>query len=150
MQDQRQPTPVERLFAQRMRELRKMRGLSQAEMADQMFTMCGIKLDDSAITRMEKNADGGTGARVLRLGEALAIADVLGVNITEMLRPAAPLEEQIAQARRSFMVATEKLTMAEQQRALAERKYRELMELQKGGMDGSAENLQGSQGETRR
>lgn len=144
MQDQRQPTPVERLFAQRMREFRRMRGLSQADMAEQMLTLCGIKLDDSAITRMEKNADGGAGARVLRLGEALAIADVLGVDITEMLRPAAPIEEQLELARQSYVVATDRATRAEQQRLRAERKFRELTERMEGeGLDGSTEDQTG-------
>lgn len=84
---------VEAYFAQRMRDLRTLQGVSQKALADKLSehgsidasAVCRIEknIGDMAILRMEK------GARAIRLGEAVAIADALGVPLSEMLPPGA-------------------------------------------------------------
>ncbi len=66
-------------FAQKVRSLRAVRGLSQKRLAGILSERSGITLDPTAITRIE------TGDRVIRLGEAVAIADALGVPLAAML-----------------------------------------------------------------
>lgn len=92
MQDQRQPTP-EQQFAERCRRLRESYGWPQTELAGRLVQY-GIKLDGSAITRLER------GARNIRLNEAVAIATELGfLGVDPMVRPAMTPEEQLEWAR---------------------------------------------------
>lgn len=103
VQDQRPPTVnvalhAEQEFAARLRELRTEHGLSQQDIADRLAAV-GVKLDATAITRIEKNAHGPTGARSIRLGEAVAIALVFGQRVTSFLTPAASLDDRIEAAR---------------------------------------------------
>lgn len=76
----------ERQFAVSLRQLREQQGISQAALAKKLEWV-GIQLDSTAITRIEKHADGSDGMRVIRLGEAVAIAHVLGVSLGQMLIP---------------------------------------------------------------
>jgi len=116
---------LEQVFATRMRELRRRKAWSQAELAERLFTEHGIKLDDSAITRIEKNAEGASGARILRLGEAFGIADTLGVEIHELLRLARPLHVQLAQAEEQLAMARTAAEVAiDEQRRLQQRARR--------------------------
>jgi transcriptional regulator with XRE-family HTH domain len=80
----------EQVFARRMRELRGQ--MSQSQLAVTLNLAHGIKLDATAITRIEK------GSRTLRLDEAVAIAAVLDQTVDEMLRPVLPPKEQIQEA----------------------------------------------------
>ena len=66
--------------------------IPQSHIALVLQTMHGIKLDSTAITRIEK------GSRTLRLDEAVAIAAVLDQTVDEMLRPALPPKQQIEEA----------------------------------------------------
>lgn len=86
--------PIEQLFATRMRQERRRRGLTQLAFSMQ------LGIDQAAVVRMEKNADRREGARRITLGEAQTIADALGVQLDELLRPEAPgpLSEQLAAA----------------------------------------------------
>lgn len=84
---------AESYFAQRMRDLRNMQGISQKVLADKVTELLGYAVDPTAVTRMEKNVGDlailrmEKGARLIRLGEAVAIADALGVPLSEMLPP---------------------------------------------------------------
>jgi transcriptional regulator with XRE-family HTH domain len=69
------------VFAQRLRELREARGLSQARLAAQVASMHGLTLDPTAITRIEG------GRRSVSLTEAVAFAAVLGASVDEMCTP---------------------------------------------------------------
>jgi transcriptional regulator with XRE-family HTH domain len=107
--NQRQPTsPVdetEQMFARRMRELRTELGLSQAALA-QKLSEAGVKIDDLAILRMEKKGMGeGKEPRRIRLGDAAAIANALGSNIHDMLRPERNIDELLGNARELYRMA---------------------------------------------
>lgn len=91
MQDQREQTPEE-TFARRMRQLRDTEGIAQTVLAERLEHR-GIKLDGTAITRMER------GTRTIRLNEAVAVAAALDVSVDEMLHPAPSPDEQLEQAR---------------------------------------------------
>lgn len=69
----------EAAFAARMREGRKARGLSQADLGQK------VGLNKVAVLRIE------TGERHIRLDEAIRIANALSVPLYQMLRPE-PLE----------------------------------------------------------
>jgi transcriptional regulator with XRE-family HTH domain len=86
------------MFARRLRELRQEHGWSQAALAERL-SRAGLKLDDLAILRIEKHADGPEGARRVRLGEATVIAKTLGVRLEEMLRDTRGTDTRLEQAR---------------------------------------------------
>lgn len=119
VQDQREPTQadparrVERTFAQRMRDLRQERGLSQAKLATRLRKL-GLNIDPSAITRIEKNADTTDGARAIFLGEAALIARSLGVRLPEMLRETVTPAEQLESAVGAFIAANTVLKSLEE------------------------------------
>lgn len=92
------PAHAEQLFARRMRDFREKRGLSQAGLA-QSLEQLGLKIDASAITRIEKNADGGAGARAIRLGEAVAISHALGEDIWAMLEQEPSTRQRLSDLR---------------------------------------------------
>jgi chromosome segregation ATPase len=81
-----------------MRELREKVGVSQTELAALLEKGFGLKLDGSAITRIENNAYPDRSARIIRLGEAVTIAKALESDLHEMLRPDIPLEVQLRRA----------------------------------------------------
>lgn len=64
-------------FGEIARDARQQRGWSQRALADELRKKYELNLDNSAVTRIEN------GSRALRFGEALAIADCLGMNIAE-------------------------------------------------------------------
>jgi transcriptional regulator with XRE-family HTH domain len=68
------------VFAKRLREMRKARGLSQAELA-QLMTERGTPMNKAALLRIEK------GERGLSLDEALAFAAVLNAAPAHLLSP---------------------------------------------------------------
>lgn len=97
MQDQRDPTRVdhaERTFALNMRRLREQRGWSQTALADRLDER-GIKIDGTAVTRIERHIQGREGARSIRLGEAVVIAEVFGTPLEKMLTEESSLREEI-------------------------------------------------------
>lgn len=99
MANQRESTDAggawESIFATRMRELRERANKSQASLADELWNLYAVKLDASAIARIEKNAHGPAGARLIRLGEAVAIANCLNSSMEEMLRPEISISERL-------------------------------------------------------
>jgi hypothetical protein len=100
-------TQVERMFATRMKQRREELGVSQATLAQTLAAHYDIKIDSTAITRIEQNATAKPGARVIRLGEAAAIADCLQTTLPDMLRNVPPLWEQVQEARQELSQATE-------------------------------------------
>ncbi|MFC3453980.1 helix-turn-helix domain-containing protein [Amycolatopsis speibonae] len=74
---------AEKNFAIGMRDLRAKKGVSQVALATALVPH-GYSIDSTAITRMEHHADGRTDARTIRLGEAVAIAEVLGTTVDQM------------------------------------------------------------------
>lgn len=88
-------------FARRLREERNRAGISQAELGGRLTTMIGRTIDPSAIARAEKCV------RAVRLDEAVAIADLLGVPLTAMLRDCREAETRILQLRQDLRQAQE-------------------------------------------
>lgn len=84
------PAPSE-TFVHRLREIRRTAKISQAELADRVSSSLSYRIDSTAITRMER------GDRVVRLDEAVAIADVLGVSLDEMLHEGGEVAAQLHQ-----------------------------------------------------
>lgn len=66
-------------FAEAMRNERVNKGWSQRKLAEELETASGLKLDPSAMTRMEN------GQREMKLNEAVAIARVLGIPMATVL-----------------------------------------------------------------
>lgn len=66
-------------FAEAMRNERSKKGWSQRKLAEELETASGLKLDPSAMTRMEN------GQREMKLNEAVAIARVLGIPMATVL-----------------------------------------------------------------
>ena len=91
-----------------MKFFRASRGISQAELARQL-TALGVKVDDSAVTRMER------GTRTITVNELVTIAAALDVPVPSLLRetPMPEVALQIAQqeaadlSRQAAVVATE-------------------------------------------
>lgn len=104
---QREPTypeEVEQRFALEMRHARRERGLSQTALAKQLERF-GINLDGTAITRMEKNANDllsppPADARAIRLGEAAAIAGILGITFLPLDGSTAGIDRHLEDLRR--------------------------------------------------
>lgn len=144
MQDQRKPTeqapetpPVEGrgdtigvqaevTFARNMRALREDLGVSQAALAKRLEWV-GIQLDSTAITRMEKWGDFSDGARLIRLGEAVAIARVLGTTLFHMLTPGnVSIYSQLKDATEMLEQAIETQDLAKQSKDDAAERVRSL------------------------
>lgn len=103
VQDQREPTVdvlVERAFATEMLRLREDRGMSQTRLAQALEERYGIKIDGSAITRIERRVHDKAGARALTLGEAVAIAGILGISIDGLTDSTRDLPKQLDETRR--------------------------------------------------
>src|ERR1700687_5276586 len=69
---------VGRAFAERTKAARNQAGLTQAQLSERLDAEFGVKLDTSAITRIE------AGQREPRLSEALAIAEILDFGFYNM------------------------------------------------------------------
>jgi len=82
MQRERTPESIatSRAFGQRVKEARKSQGLSSARFQERLAEH-GVRFDTSAVTRLE------SGEREPRLTEALAIADVLSISLTDLTAP---------------------------------------------------------------
>ncbi|MFK0002558.1 helix-turn-helix domain-containing protein [Paenarthrobacter sp. NPDC090522] len=71
----------EKHFAENVRRLREERGWSQSELARRMVEAGWSAYNQMAISRTEKNE------RSVRLGEAIAIAELFDVNLSTMMSP---------------------------------------------------------------
>jgi chromosome segregation ATPase len=100
VQDTRKPTldeVAERSFGLAMRAARNRLHLSQTALAAELERRHGIKLDGTAITRIERRIHGNEGARAIRLGEAVAIASILELSLDDLVEPG--LDQQLRDAR---------------------------------------------------
>lgn len=70
---------VRSTFASRVRQVREGQGWSQEELARRLSEV-GLRLDPTAITRLER------GERSVRVEEAVAVAQTLGVPLDELLQ----------------------------------------------------------------
>jgi len=100
-----------------MRAARKRRAMSQAALAQELGRRFGIKMDGTAITRMERVVTGAEGARAIRLGEAVAISAILDISLDDFIEPG--LDEQIRDARKRFEMARDQTIYAEMEMAKA-------------------------------
>ena len=71
----------EAVFSARLRDAREAAGMTQAELAALVSERHGIQLDPMTVLRMEK------GRRRITLNEAVAVADVLGIRLFDLLLP---------------------------------------------------------------
>ncbi|HEU5473608.1 MAG TPA: hypothetical protein VFV67_23420 [Actinophytocola sp.] len=88
---------AERSFGLAMRAARKRLRISQTALAHELERRYGIKLDGTAITRIERRIHGNEGARAIRLGEAVAIATILELSLDDLVEPG--LDQQLRDAR---------------------------------------------------
>jgi hypothetical protein len=88
---------VERAFSVRMRAARTEIRMAQTTLAHELDKRFGLKMDGTAITRIERRVNSTEAPRPLRLGEAVAIASILEFSLTEILEP--DLDRQISTAR---------------------------------------------------
>jgi transcriptional regulator with XRE-family HTH domain len=68
------------VFRERLREVRRLKGWTQQQLAD-VLTDAGLKLDATAVTRLER------GTRGVALDEVVAIAAALGVSPLHLIVP---------------------------------------------------------------
>jgi transcriptional regulator with XRE-family HTH domain len=78
MEAQHPPEGADAAFGRRLRYLREEAGLTQQQLADVMRET-GAKMHRSTIGKIE------AGERVMSIGEGAQFADVLGVNLTELI-----------------------------------------------------------------
>lgn len=71
------PELSERRFAENLRTAREEKGVSQVKLAQEM-ALRGWPWRQQTVTRVE------SGQRMVRLGEALAVAEILGTNLTHL------------------------------------------------------------------
>lgn len=94
-QEQGRIATAERRFGQRVRAVRTEQARSQQDIADALAEQFGLHLHQTAIAKIE------AGSRAVKMSEALAIADVLGVHIGQLLvqrQPAVQTTEKVARA----------------------------------------------------
>jgi transcriptional regulator with XRE-family HTH domain len=88
---------AERSFGLAMRAARNRLRMSQTALAHELERRHGIRLDGTAITRIERRIHGNEGARAIRLGEAVAIASILDLSLDGLVEPG--LDQQLKDAR---------------------------------------------------
>lgn len=86
------------VFAGRLKDERQKAGMSQAQLAERLAAMLGVKFDTSAVSRIE-NPDSG---RVIKLDEAAAAAEVLGVPLSALVSSGGTVETRTAELRREL------------------------------------------------
>jgi transcriptional regulator with XRE-family HTH domain len=77
---------VGQLFGERAKAARTEAGMTQLQLQERLEAEFGINLDTSGITRIE------AGTRQPRLGEAIAIAAILGLNLNDMTQTGPDLD----------------------------------------------------------
>lgn len=92
-------TPQVTAFIRRMRQERVAAGLTQAELAARVSRRAGHTVHTSIYTRMEQ------GARAIRLSEAVAIAEELGVSLSSLLYSRDAVDDELAQLRQDLAAA---------------------------------------------
>ena len=103
-----QNTPGAR-FARRLREERERAGLSQADLAGRLSDVLNDAIYHSAVARME------SGKRSVKIDEAIAIADVLGVRLAELLEDRDTVDDRIDELQIQLVQYREAVTGYEEQ-----------------------------------
>lgn len=112
----------EKQFGNAVRQLRESLGMSQGRMAMKMIEAGWVKFYQTTISRIEKNE------RPVRLGEALAMAEILGVSLDVLAGgdPSAAmasaagrhtLEREVRESRRALELLAGELSKIETQLA---------------------------------
>lgn len=94
-------------FAARMRECRLAAEMSQAELARRLSELMDVRVVATAITKIE------SGARTVRLDEAVYAAQVLGVPLTVLVSEKDPREARLDELRRDVARQEERASGAE-------------------------------------
>lgn len=102
-------TAATETFARRLTEERQRAGLSQAALAARITDVIGRSMDPSAVARAEKHE------RAIRLDEAVAIADVLQLPLTLLLRDRDAIDGEMDELRRDLSLYQWRLGQAEQE-----------------------------------
>lgn len=123
---------AETLFGARVKQLRERIGITQVTLVNTLKLAHGVKLDPSALARMEK------GQRSIRLNEAVALGRALDMTVDELLRPALPPEDQLHQAETALDQAKWRAMQAEGEYRAAIARLARLRESLGGGGDGRA------------
>ena len=106
------PTPGE-LFAERLREHRLAAGMSQAELAQRLAALLDIPMVATTITKIE------SGARRVRLDEAVYAARALGVPLTALVSEKDAHEVRLEELRRKLDLQETRAREAEWERGQA-------------------------------
>lgn len=105
------------IFARRLRAEREAAGLTQVDLARLMGKRLGFAIDTSAVSRIETVGSG----RVIKLDEAAAAAEALGIPLTLMLVEVTDqIEAQIDELRRDLDLALDAAARAESEFAQAQ------------------------------
>jgi transcriptional regulator with XRE-family HTH domain len=91
--------PLESLFAKRLRDERVRAGFSQTELAKRLTELVGYTVDGSSITRIEKEKRG------VRLVEAIEIAEVLGLQLHELVEDRDDVDGKLDGLRQDLFMA---------------------------------------------
>ncbi|WP_280909305.1 helix-turn-helix transcriptional regulator [Leucobacter exalbidus] len=91
------------VFARRLREERVRIDMSQAELAQKLSVHYDIKLDASAVARIER------GERGVKLDEAVGIAQILDTELEALLDSATSIDRALRRQRTELALAKVKL-----------------------------------------
>ncbi|GAB3563246.1 helix-turn-helix domain-containing protein [Spelaeicoccus albus] len=94
------------IFASRLREERERAGLSQIEFARRLSGMLDDTIDPSAMTRIEK------GKRTVKIDEAVAIAQLLDVELMTLLTDTSTIDRHLEIKRAALLKAHARLQQA--------------------------------------
>ena len=81
---------IAKVFARRLRQERVSRGLSQTEFASRLAERLGVATYPTTITKIEK------GEREIKLGEAIAIAEILDLPLSALTDDKSSFDDEIA------------------------------------------------------
>ncbi|HTW15146.1 MAG TPA: helix-turn-helix transcriptional regulator [Nocardioides sp.] len=112
------------MFAARIQERRKALDWAQTTLAANLGQAFGIDLDGTAITRIEQ------GKRRVRLDEAVAITQLLGLDLHEVTAPhPGGIDEQLERARIALDSASYAAEFWQRERTQAQGRFDELQRL---------------------
>lgn len=97
------------VFAGRLKEERQNAGMSQAELAERTSAILDVNLDASAISRIENPNSG----RMIKLDEAAAAAEVLGIALSALVSNGGRVEARIAELHHKLSKQSERASGAE-------------------------------------
>ncbi|MGO1971624.1 MAG: helix-turn-helix domain-containing protein [Propionibacteriaceae bacterium] len=91
------PSPdTKKIFAKRLRQLRRAAGLTQTDVAEAMSRLLGRQVVGTAVTKVE------SGERAVRLDEAVVVAEILQVPLEALVTEKDPVKIEIEELRDRF------------------------------------------------